>query len=160
MSATLLCAHQAGIRVFVTGGIGGVHRDGEDSKESCNNVCALLACNKAMDISADLSELGRTPVAVVCAGVKSILDIGRTLEVLVCVCVCVFVCVCVHARAWVCVCVCCACECVCGCACEYECVYVCLCMHAHVCECVFACALHLHTCVCMCMDVCFVVLPY
>ena len=43
-----------------------------------------------MDISADLSELGRTPVAVVCAGVKSILDIGRTLEVLVCVHVVVY----------------------------------------------------------------------
>ena len=41
MSATMLCAHQAGIRVFVTGGIGGVHRDGEDSKESCNNVYVL-----------------------------------------------------------------------------------------------------------------------
>ncbi|XP_065898187.1 uncharacterized protein [Dysidea avara] len=66
VSATMLCAHQVGIPVFVTGGIGGVHREGENT----------------LDISADLSELGRTPVAVVCAGVKSILDIGRTLEVL------------------------------------------------------------------------------
>ncbi|KAG8470947.1 hypothetical protein KFE25_009368 [Diacronema lutheri] len=66
VSATMLLAHAAGIRVFVTGGVGGVHRGGQDS----------------LDISADLVELARTPVAVVCAGVKSILDIGRTLEVL------------------------------------------------------------------------------
>mmetsp|Transcript_43367 Transcript_43367/g.107143 ORF Transcript_43367/g.107143 Transcript_43367/m.107143 type:complete len:369 (+) Transcript_43367:24-1130(+) len=66
VSATMLLAHAAGIRVFVTGGIGGVHRDGQDS----------------LDISADLTELARTPIAVVCAGIKSILDIGRTLEVL------------------------------------------------------------------------------
>lgn len=59
-------AEMAGINVFVTGGIGGVHRGAETS----------------FDISADLSELGRTSVAVVCAGVKSILDIGKTLEVL------------------------------------------------------------------------------
>ncbi|XP_026222095.1 pseudouridine-metabolizing bifunctional protein C1861.05-like isoform X2 [Anabas testudineus] len=62
----MIAAHQAGIPVFVTGGIGGVHRDGENS----------------LDISADLTELGRTPIAVVSAGVKSILDIGRTLEFL------------------------------------------------------------------------------
>jgi pseudouridylate synthase len=66
VSATMIAAHLAGIRVFATGGIGGVHRGGEAS----------------MDISADLGELGRTPVAVVCAGPKSILDVGRTLEVL------------------------------------------------------------------------------
>jgi pseudouridine-5'-phosphate glycosidase len=53
--------------VFVTGGIGGVHRGAEST----------------MDVSSDLTELGRTDVAVVCAGVKSILDIGRTLEYLV-----------------------------------------------------------------------------
>ena len=63
---TMICAAAAGISVFATGGIGGVHRGGESS----------------MDVSADLTELGRTPVAVVCAGVKSILDIPRTLEVL------------------------------------------------------------------------------
>lgn len=51
----------------MTGGIGGVHRQGETT----------------LDISADLTELGRTPVAVICAGVKSVLDIGRTLEYLV-----------------------------------------------------------------------------
>lgn len=66
VSATMVLAQQAGVRVFVTGGIGGVHRGGELS----------------MDVSADLQELGRTPVAVVCAGIKSILDIPRTLEVL------------------------------------------------------------------------------
>ncbi|XP_078112235.1 uncharacterized protein LOC144521555 [Sander vitreus] len=66
VSATMIAAHRAGIPVFVTGGIGGVHRDGENS----------------LDISADLTELGRTPIAVVSAGVKSILDIGRTLEFL------------------------------------------------------------------------------
>uniref|UniRef100_A0A8C5PMM1 Carbohydrate kinase PfkB domain-containing protein n=1 Tax=Leptobrachium leishanense TaxID=445787 RepID=A0A8C5PMM1_9ANUR len=66
VSATMIAAKSAGIPIFVTGGIGGVHRDGE----------------KTMDISADLTELGRTPVAVISAGVKSILDIGRTLEYL------------------------------------------------------------------------------
>ncbi|CAI5527298.1 unnamed protein product [Closterium sp. Naga37s-1] len=66
VSATMLLAHKVGIAVFVTGGIGGVHRGGEST----------------MDISSDLTELGRTPVAVVCAGVKSVLDIPRTLEYL------------------------------------------------------------------------------
>jgi pseudouridine-5'-phosphate glycosidase/pseudouridine kinase len=66
VSGTMLVAHKVGIPIFVTGGVGGVHRGGETS----------------MDVSADLMELGRTPVAVVCAGAKSILDIGRTLEVL------------------------------------------------------------------------------
>lgn len=66
VSATMIAAHLAGIEVFATGGIGGVHRGGEAS----------------MDISADLDELARTPVMVVCAGPKSILDVGRTLEAL------------------------------------------------------------------------------
>ena len=66
VSATMIAAHLAGVGVFATGGIGGVHRGGESS----------------MDISADLGELGRTPVTVVCAGPKSILDVGRTLEAL------------------------------------------------------------------------------
>lgn len=66
VSATMIAAHRAGIRLFATGGIGGVHRGGQDS----------------LDISSDLDELGRTPVVVVCAGPKSILDVGRTLEVL------------------------------------------------------------------------------
>ncbi|NHZ92725.1 pseudouridine-5-phosphate glycosidase [Massilia sp. CCM 8733] len=66
VAATMICAQLAGIHVFVTGGIGGVHRGAETS----------------FDISADLQELARTNVAVVCAGVKSILDIGLTLEYL------------------------------------------------------------------------------
>lgn len=66
VAATMIIASMAGIDVFATGGIGGVHRGAE----------------KTMDISADLEELGKTPVAVVCAGAKSILDIGLTLEYL------------------------------------------------------------------------------
>ncbi len=66
VAGTMVVAALAGIRVFATGGIGGVHRGGQDS----------------LDISADLIELARTPVCVVCAGAKSILDIGLTLEVL------------------------------------------------------------------------------
>lgn len=66
VAATMIIAYMAGIRVFCTGGIGGVHRGAETS----------------MDISADLEELARTQVAVVCAGAKSILDIGLTLEYL------------------------------------------------------------------------------
>ncbi|MBA3517295.1 MAG: pseudouridine-5'-phosphate glycosidase [Rhizobiales bacterium] len=66
VAATMIAAHAAGILVFATGGIGGVHR----------------GASKTFDISADLEELGRTPVAVVCAGAKSILDIPKTLEVL------------------------------------------------------------------------------
>ena len=66
VAATMICAAMAGVRVFATGGIGGVHRGGETT----------------MDVSADLQELSRTPVAVVCAGAKQILDIGRTLEYL------------------------------------------------------------------------------
>lgn len=66
VAATMICAELAGIKVFVTGGIGGVHREAETT----------------MDISADLQELAKTSVAVVCAGAKSILDIGLTLEYL------------------------------------------------------------------------------
>ncbi|KAG8896601.1 hypothetical protein FRC01_011709, partial [Tulasnella sp. 417] len=66
ISGTMILASLAGIRVFATGGLGGVHRGGEIT----------------WDVSADLTELGRTPVAVVAAGAKSILDIGRTLEYL------------------------------------------------------------------------------
>ena len=91
-----------GIQVFATGGIGGVHRGSEES----------------MDISADLTELGKTPIIVVCAGVKSILDIPKTLEVLetqgVCVCVYVCVCVCEYVRGRMC-----------ECMCMYVCIYVC-----------------------------------
>ncbi|GAA0606941.1 pseudouridine-5'-phosphate glycosidase [Virgibacillus siamensis] len=66
VAATMICAELAGIRIFVTGGIGGVHRGAETS----------------MDISADLEELAKTNVAVVCAGAKSILDLGLTMEYL------------------------------------------------------------------------------
>ncbi|KAL8715978.1 MAG: hypothetical protein Q9220_000645 [cf. Caloplaca sp. 1 TL-2023] len=66
IAGTMILAHMAGIKVFATGGLGGVHRGGENS----------------MDISADLTELGRTPVAVISSGCKSFLDIPRTLEYL------------------------------------------------------------------------------
>ncbi|MPZ10643.1 MAG: pseudouridine-5-phosphate glycosidase [Kiloniellaceae bacterium] len=66
VAATMICAALAGIRVFATGGIGGVHRGAAQS----------------FDVSADLQELARTPVAVVCAGAKAILDLPKTLEVL------------------------------------------------------------------------------
>jgi pseudouridine-5'-phosphate glycosidase len=66
VAGTMLCASLAGIRFFATGGIGGVHRGAESS----------------MDISADLTELSRTPMLVVCAGAKSILDLDLTLEYL------------------------------------------------------------------------------
>ena len=67
VSATMIVAHAAGIRVLATGGIGGVHRG---------------ALGGALDISSDLEELGRTPMAVVCAGPKAILDVPATLEYL------------------------------------------------------------------------------
>ncbi len=66
VAATMIIAAMAGIQVFATGGIGGVHRGVEET----------------MDVSADLDELARTNVAVVCAGIKSVLDIGRSLEYL------------------------------------------------------------------------------
>ena len=66
VTTTMIIAHMAGIQIFATGGIGGVHRGAETT----------------MDISADLEELGQTPVMVVCAGAKSILDLGLTLEYL------------------------------------------------------------------------------
>ena len=66
VTTTMMIAHMAGINIFATGGIGGVHRGAETT----------------MDISADLEELAQTPVMVICAGCKSILDIGLTLEYL------------------------------------------------------------------------------
>ena len=66
VASTSFLAEKAGIATFVTGGVGGVHRNGQVT----------------MDVSADLMELSRTPVVVVSAGIKSILDIGRTLEYL------------------------------------------------------------------------------
>jgi len=67
VAATMLAAARAGIRLFATGGIGGVHREAEGT---------------SFDVSADLAELGRTPVCVVASGAKSILDLPRTLETL------------------------------------------------------------------------------
>jgi pseudouridine-5'-phosphate glycosidase len=69
VSATMIAAHAAGIRVFATGGIGGVHR-------------SHAGAGPSMDISSDLEELARTPMAVVCAGPKAILDVPNTVEVL------------------------------------------------------------------------------
>ena len=66
VTTTMIIAHMAGIKIFATGGIGGVHRGAQET----------------MDISADLEELAQTPVMVVCAGAKSILDLGLTLEYL------------------------------------------------------------------------------
>lgn len=66
IAGTMIMAHMAGIKVFATGGLGGVHRDGHIT----------------MDVSADLTEMARTPVTVVCAGPKLILDIPRTMEFL------------------------------------------------------------------------------
>lgn len=66
IAGTMILAHKAGIQVFATGGLGGVHRGAETT----------------MDVSADLDELGRTPVGVVCSGPKSILDIEKTMEYL------------------------------------------------------------------------------
>ncbi|MEL6435994.1 MAG: pseudouridine-5'-phosphate glycosidase [Pseudomonadota bacterium] len=66
VAATMMAAHAAGISIFATGGIGGVHRGAETS----------------FDISADLEELARTPVTVICAGAKAILDLPKTLEAL------------------------------------------------------------------------------
>jgi pseudouridine-5'-phosphate glycosidase len=70
VSATMIAARAAGIRVFATGGIGGVHRG------------AIGGTSPSLDISSDLEELGRTPMAVVCAGPKAILDVPATLEYL------------------------------------------------------------------------------
>ena len=66
VAATMICAALAGISVFATGGIGGVHKGAEDT----------------FDVSADLLELAQTPVTVVCAGAKAILDLNKTMEVL------------------------------------------------------------------------------
>jgi pseudouridine-5'-phosphate glycosidase len=74
VSATLIPAHAAGIRVFATGGIGGVHRGALGEPGS--------SVRPTLDISSDLDELGRTPMAVVCAGPKAILDVPATLEYL------------------------------------------------------------------------------
>ena len=66
IAGTSILAHMAGIKVFATGGLGGVHR----------------GVSETMDVSADLTELGRTPVALICAGSKAFLDLKKTLEYL------------------------------------------------------------------------------
>ena len=76
VSATMIAAHAAGIRVFATGGIGGVHRGALGGSGGGGGPSA------SFDISSDLEELGRTPMAVVCAGPKAILDVPATLEYL------------------------------------------------------------------------------
>ncbi len=73
VSATMIAAHAAGIRVFATGGIGGVHRGA---------LAGIGGRRASLDISSDLEELARTPMAVVCAGPKAILDVPATLEFL------------------------------------------------------------------------------
>lgn len=70
VSATMIAAHAAGVRVFATGGIGGVHRG------------AFGGATPTLDVSSDLEELARTPMVVVCAGPKAILDVPATLEYL------------------------------------------------------------------------------
>lgn len=75
VSATMIAAHAAGIEVFATGGIGGVHR-------GAIGATASGATASTFDISSDLEELARTPVAVVCAGPKAILDVPATVEYL------------------------------------------------------------------------------
>src|SRR5687768_620173 len=73
VSATMIAAHAAGIRVFATGGIGGVHHGA---------LAGAGAVRPTLDISSDLEELARTPMVVVCAGPKAILDVPATLEYL------------------------------------------------------------------------------
>jgi pseudouridine-5'-phosphate glycosidase len=91
VSATMALAHAAGVRVFATGGIGGAHRSEFGTRNSErgmeNNADSEFRIPHSElrvsdDISADLTELSRTPVLVVCAGAKSILDLPRTLEIL------------------------------------------------------------------------------
>jgi len=69
VAATILIAHQVGIKIFATGGIGGVHRATDEQ-------------NRELDISADLMQLSKTPIIVICAGAKAILDLPATIEVL------------------------------------------------------------------------------
>jgi pseudouridine-5'-phosphate glycosidase len=93
VSATMALAHAAGIRVFATGGIGGAHGDcglriaecgmkTEDTSSNPHSAIRNPQSGEPFDISADLTELARTPVLVVCAGAKSILHLPRTLEIL------------------------------------------------------------------------------
>lgn len=84
VSATMALAHAAGVRVFATGGLGGAHRTlaGGTPAERTHRPSPAPLSGDPFDISADLTELARTPVLVVCAGAKSILHLPRTLELL------------------------------------------------------------------------------
>jgi pseudouridine-5'-phosphate glycosidase len=84
VSATMMAAHAAGIAVFATGGIGGVHRGalGGPGGSGATSAGTRSQSPPTFDISSDLDELGRTPMAVVCAGPKAILDVPATLEYL------------------------------------------------------------------------------
>jgi pseudouridylate synthase len=90
VSATMIAAHAAGIEVFATGGIGGVHRGAFGSGASIrataivgeDGLAVASAIAPTLDVSSDLEELARTPVAVICAGPKAILDVPLTLEYL------------------------------------------------------------------------------
>jgi pseudouridine-5'-phosphate glycosidase len=87
VSATMIAAHAVGISVFATGGIGGVHRGalgrpGAAGAAGARAAGIVSGAPPTLDISSDLEELGRTPVAVVCAGPKAILDVPATLEYL------------------------------------------------------------------------------
>ncbi len=81
VSATMIAAHAAGIPVFATGGIGGVHR-GALGGSASNGGTMPKSTPPSLDISSDLEELARTPMAVICAGPKAILDVPATLEYL------------------------------------------------------------------------------
>lgn len=80
VSATMIAAHAAGIIVFATGGIGGVHRGALGGSLTAGS--GLDAAAPTLDISSDLDELARTPMAIVCAGPKAILDVAATIEYL------------------------------------------------------------------------------
>src|SRR5207249_2908518 len=89
VAATMCLAHRAGVRIFATGGIGGVHRSRMENENPRSPDAAasihhssFITHHSAFDVSADLLELSRTPGAVVCAGAKSILDLAATLEML------------------------------------------------------------------------------
>jgi pseudouridine-5'-phosphate glycosidase len=87
VSATMALAHAAGLKVFATGGIGGAHRASERGTQTGERQTegggdSSFTATDPFDISADLTELARTPVLVVCAGAKNILHLPRTLEIL------------------------------------------------------------------------------
>jgi pseudouridine-5'-phosphate glycosidase len=82
VAGTLAAAHAAGLRVFATGGIGGVHRQSVGTEHPAGTDHPAAGKNQPIDISTDLTQLARTPLVVVCAGAKAILDLPATLEML------------------------------------------------------------------------------